>query len=220
MSQAAGRQERKSERARNTICEATVACLTELGYAETSISRVVERTGMSKGALQHHFPTKEDLMASTAAHLLQRPLRQATREPDVRRHLLHIWDRLTNTGAYLALLEILIASRTDKVLHARIAGELKASITEIDEHFLPFYGELGRAEREDLMLLMTANRCLMRGLLIEEQYGLGKARQRQVLERWLDLVAPEFEAKATLTATAATAADAASANGHKGETDR
>ena len=43
---------------------------------------------------------------------------------------------------------------------------------------------------------MTANRCLMRGLLVENQYGISEARQRQVLERWFDLLAPELEAKA------------------------
>jgi hypothetical protein len=53
------------------------------------------------------------------------------------------------------------------------------------------------------MLLMTANRCLMRGLLIEEQYGLSKTRQRQVLERWLDLVAPELAQKAAQSLAAA-----------------
>mgnify|MGYP001815852788 FL=1 len=46
-----------------------------------------------------------------------------------------------------------------------------------------------------MLLLMTANRCLMRGLLVENQYGISKARQRQVLERWFDLLAPELEAK-------------------------
>jgi len=205
MNQPAGKQEKKSERARTTICEATIACLAESGYAETSINRVVEQAGVSKGALQYHFPSKEDLMASTAAFLLQRPLRHAdagAEAPvvgDIRNRLLNIWDRLLNTRAYLALLEILIASRTDAVLHTRIAGELKVSIREIDEHFLPFYGELAKTDRDDLMLLMTANRCLMRGLLIEEQYGLSKTRQRQVLERWLDLVAPELEKKTALT---------------------
>ena len=214
MNQAAGKQEQKTERARATICKATVTCLAELGYAETSINRVVDRAQVSKGALQHHFPSKEDLMASTAAYLLAKPLRHAeSSQADpvkdsnghagIRTRLLSIWDQLTNTSAYLALLEILIASRTDKILHKRIAAELKASIREIDEHFLPFYGELARTDRDDLMLLMTANRCLMRGLLIEEQYGLSKARQRQVLERWLDLVAPELELKATQSLAAA-----------------
>ena len=205
MSEAVGKQVQKSERARTTICEATIRCLAESGYMETSINRVVEMAGVSKGALQYHFPSKEELMASTADYLLKRPLRhadaarEADTHQDMRTRLLNIWDRLTNTSAYLALLEILIASRTDKVLHARIADGLKASIREIDEHFLPFYGELAKSDRDDLMLLMTANRCLMRGLLIEEQYGLSKAKQRRVLERWLDLVAPELEVKAQLT---------------------
>ena len=202
MNQETGKQERKSQRAREAICEATVTCLAERGYAETSISRVVENAGVSKGALQHHYPSKEALMASTASYLLKRPLRLAdlssreTSKQSIRNRLLAIWDSLTNTRAYLALLEILIAARTDKLLHARIADGLQASIKEIDAHFLPHYGDLEPQEREDQLLLMTANRCLMRGLLIEEQYGLSKARQRQVLERWLDLVVPEFESQA------------------------
>ena len=51
--------------------------------------------------------------------------------------------------------------------------------------------------QDDLLLLLTANRCLMRGLLIESQYGISRARQRQVLERWFDLLTPELESKAT-----------------------
>lgn len=192
MNQTVGKQEQKTERARKTICEATVGCLADVGYSETSINRVVERAGVSKGALQHHFPSKEELMASTAAYLLARPIEHALKDPsaDVRERLLAIWDRLTNTRAYLALLEILIAARTDKVLHARIAGSLKSSIRDIDEHFLPYYRTLNDADQDDVLLLMTANRCLMRGLLIEAQYGLSMARQRQVLERWFDLLEP------------------------------
>jgi len=198
MNHALSKQEQKSERARQTICEATVDCLAEFGYSETSISRVVDRAGVSKGALQHHFPSKEDLMASTASYLLARPVEYSDRESarGTRSRLLAFWDRMTNTQAYLALLEILIASRTDKVLHARIADGLSTSIQDIDQHFLPLYGELDEADQDDLLLLMTANRCLMRGLLIENQYGISPTRQRQVLERWFDLLTPELEAKA------------------------
>ena len=192
-----GRQEQKSERARRTICEATVECLAEHGYSETSISRVVEKAGVSKGALQHHFPSKEDLMASTASYLLARPVEYSNRDTSftIRERLRTFWERMANTRAYLALLEILIAARTDGVLQARIAGGLKTSIREIDERFLPMVGELEKEAQDDVLLLMTANRCLMRGLLVESQYGISEARQREVLERWFDLLAPELEAK-------------------------
>ena len=193
----AGKQEQKSERARRTICEATVECLAELGYSETSINRVVEKAGVSKGALQHHFPSKEDLMASTASYLLARPVEFSNRDTtlSIRARLRTFWERMTNTRAYLALLEILIAARTDGVLQARIADGLKTSIREIDERFLPSLGELEDKEQDDVLLLMTANRCLMRGLLVENQYGISEARQREVLERWFDMLAPELEAK-------------------------
>jgi AcrR family transcriptional regulator len=194
----ANKRAQKSERARLTICEATVQCLAELGYSETSISRVVAKAKVSKGALQHHFPSKEDLMASTASYLLARPVQYSDRDTssNVRERLRAFWDRMANTRAYLALLEILIAARTDQVLQARIAAGLKTSIKEIDEHFLPGYGDLDEQEQDDVLLLMTANRCLMRGLLVETQYGISEARQRQVLERWFDMLAPELEAKA------------------------
>ena len=117
------------------------------------IERVVEQAGVSKGALQYHFPSKEDLMAGTAAYLLARPLEHAEQhreasEFNLRRRLLQIWDRLMNTRAYVALLEILMAARTHKVLHARIAADLRASIRGIDEHFLPCAANSTRRTRK------------------------------------------------------------------------
>ena len=50
-----GKQEQKRAIARNRICRAVTECLVEHGYADTSINRVVERAGVSKGALQHHL---------------------------------------------------------------------------------------------------------------------------------------------------------------------
>lgn len=192
---APGKQELKSERARDIICKATVKCLAELGYGETSINRVVTQAGVSKGALQHHFPSKEELMASTASYLLQKPLRFVNRARDghaLRDEFLSIWHSLTNTKAYLALLEILVAARTDRVLHKRIAANLKTSIRDIDDHFVNLYGNLEAADERELRLLMCANRCLMRGLLIEAQYGLAREDQLAVLDCWLDLVVPRF----------------------------
>ena len=62
-----GKQEAKSLAARDRICRAVADCLTEHGYADTSINRVVELAGVSKGALQHHFRSKEDLMAAMSS---------------------------------------------------------------------------------------------------------------------------------------------------------
>jgi AcrR family transcriptional regulator len=44
---------------RRRILDAALACFTEHGYEHTTIARIRARSGVSNGALFHHFPTKE-----------------------------------------------------------------------------------------------------------------------------------------------------------------
>jgi AcrR family transcriptional regulator len=44
---------------RSRILDAALACFIELGYEQTTVTRVRERSGTSNGALFHHFATKE-----------------------------------------------------------------------------------------------------------------------------------------------------------------
>src|SRR5258708_23279693 len=44
---------------RGAVLEAALGCFTELGYEQTTIAVIRQRSGVSNGALFHHFPTKE-----------------------------------------------------------------------------------------------------------------------------------------------------------------
>jgi AcrR family transcriptional regulator len=44
---------------RTRILDEALACFSESGYEQTTIARIRERSGVSNGALFHHFPTKE-----------------------------------------------------------------------------------------------------------------------------------------------------------------
>jgi AcrR family transcriptional regulator len=44
---------------RERILEEALACFTELGYEQTTTTLIRQRSGVSNGALFHHFPTKE-----------------------------------------------------------------------------------------------------------------------------------------------------------------
>ncbi|MEU7278984.1 ScbR family autoregulator-binding transcription factor [Streptomyces sp. NPDC045431] len=54
------RQDR-SARTRELVMRAAAEVFAEHGYRESSVKDVAERTGMTKGAVYHHFPTKEVL---------------------------------------------------------------------------------------------------------------------------------------------------------------
>ncbi|MFG2306184.1 TetR/AcrR family transcriptional regulator [Actinacidiphila glaucinigra] len=51
----------RSRATRQRLLEAAVACLAERGWAGSTVAVVAERAGVSRGAAQHHFPTREDL---------------------------------------------------------------------------------------------------------------------------------------------------------------
>ena len=197
-----GKQEAKSIRARDAICEATVACLVQHGYGETTLNKVAAEAGFSKGALQHHFPSKDALIAATADYLLERPfsrtlldpVRRDTPDPTVRSLFLYSWKKFVNTEPYRALLEILNAARTDENLRQRISDKLQAWNKAMDEQAVETYRSIG-VGNEDVKMLLTMTRSFMRGLVIQDRYGTDPSENIRLVERWIDLVAPLLEVR-------------------------
>ena len=51
----------RSEVTRRKILDAAIDVFSEVGYAAAGWGTIIERTGMTKGALYHHFDSKEAL---------------------------------------------------------------------------------------------------------------------------------------------------------------
>ncbi|MFD3455260.1 TetR/AcrR family transcriptional regulator [Streptomyces sp. NPDC058691] len=51
----------RSRATRQRLLQGAVACLAERGWAGSTVAVVAEHAGVSRGAAQHHFPTREDL---------------------------------------------------------------------------------------------------------------------------------------------------------------
>ena len=56
------KQEEKSLMSRNKILEATGALFAEKGFDATTMQDIMARSGLSKGAIYHHFKSKEEIM--------------------------------------------------------------------------------------------------------------------------------------------------------------
>jgi AcrR family transcriptional regulator len=61
----------RSRATRQRIVEAAVACLAEHGWSGSTVTVVCTRAGVSRGAAQHHFPTREDLFTAAIAHMAE-----------------------------------------------------------------------------------------------------------------------------------------------------
>lgn len=125
----------QAERSRETqmlLFEATLDCLQEFGYHGASISQILKKAGVSRGAWSHHFTNKPELIAAAAESILIKAI-ETTREwvfsslrSDLQ--LLDIFDFIWNnfyTGRHRDVwLEFNVACRTDEQLRERLAPVL------------------------------------------------------------------------------------------------
>lgn len=65
-------QSERSGETRQALFDATIDLLHDEGFSKTSTPEIARKAGVSRGALTHHFATKEDLVTSAVAdHLTQ-----------------------------------------------------------------------------------------------------------------------------------------------------
>jgi AcrR family transcriptional regulator len=62
-------QQDRSRATRAGLLEAAITCLAELGYQASTVAVVAERAGVSRGAAQHHFPTRDALFTAALEHV-------------------------------------------------------------------------------------------------------------------------------------------------------
>lgn len=135
-------QEERRAETQARLLDATVGCLAELGWSGTSTTEVARRAGVSRGAQQHHYPTKMLLVAAALEHLLQRQRAAFERAfaalPPGRRNvegaLDLLWDTFRQAPA-LALMELAMAARTDETLRELSIGINERVVQVILETF-------------------------------------------------------------------------------------
>jgi AcrR family transcriptional regulator len=146
-------QAERRARTQSRLLDAAVACLADLGYAATTTVDVAHRAGVSRGAQQHHFRTKAELMAAAIDHaftqrlgLFQAAATAADLEADpVGSAVDIIWSMFEEPVA-LAWIELTMASRTDSDLHQRVAAVSENMRAAIERQFRTLFPAAGADE--------------------------------------------------------------------------
>ncbi|WP_419909492.1 TetR/AcrR family transcriptional regulator [Hoeflea sp.] len=188
------KKEIKAEAMKRRICAAVVACLDEHGYAETSINRIQERAEVSRGALTHHFPTKQALVAETCMRMLHaamRPMHAAKGEEEspepADRLLMDSWNHIVNTAEGRAFVEIIVACRTDRELYDVLADDLHAWEADSAAAISALYRGSDAAS-DDAALLWSICRTFFRGLLTHERFVSDPAYLARMMDRFAGIM--------------------------------
>ncbi len=177
-------QAERSAATRDALLDATIACLVEDGYANTTTSRVAERAGVSRGAHLHHFQTRQALLAAAMERLAERRgaelLAAAEDLPEGRERLVQGLDLLWASYAnplFQAALDLWSHARTDADLRERLVPVER----RLDRQTLAITRQLfpAIAEQPDFDRLIELAVSTIRGLALLDTLHPGDGRNRK-----------------------------------------
>jgi TetR/AcrR family transcriptional regulator of autoinduction and epiphytic fitness len=145
---------------RSEIFQAALAVFSDLGYDRATLSDVVERVGVSKGCLYHHFESKEqlfiELLRDKFTSAVQADEEMVTATAGSRDDVLHalverIWQHLQEPGQIeltkLAITELPKLPDTARYLFDEVVTRKREMMRKVLERGAPG-SEMGQAEVE------------------------------------------------------------------------
>ncbi|MGW5419136.1 TetR/AcrR family transcriptional regulator [Streptomyces sp. NPDC003943] len=182
-----GPKQDRSRATRQRLLEAAVACLAEHGWAGSTVSAVAERAGVSRGAAQHHFPTREDLFTAAVEYVAEeRSQALRTLPTQDRRTVVAALVDLYTGPLFRAALHLWVAASDEEQLRPRVT-ELEARVgRESHRIAVELLGadESRPGVRESVQGLLDMARGLgLATLLTDDQ-----ARRERVVAQWARLL--------------------------------
>ena len=128
-------QQDRSRATRARLLDSAITCLAELGWTASTVSVVAEQAGVSRGAAQHHFPTREALFTAALEQMTRERGEQLRHEVAQRRQELDTQ----------AIVELVFGLFTGTFFRAALMlWVAAASEPQLREQILPLEARIGR----------------------------------------------------------------------------
>ncbi len=182
----------RSRATRQRLLEATIDCLAEMGWAAATVSVVAERAGVSRGAAQHHFPTREDLITAALEYMFDSRTQQSKDEALA----------VAALGAGVERTEAVVAGLVDSYTGPLFKAALQvwthaAADPALRERIVPLEAKFGRISHRGAVAalgvddadpvahhLVQATLDLARGLGLADVLTDDSARRKQIVSQW------------------------------------
>jgi AcrR family transcriptional regulator len=158
------------------VLSAAIDLLAEHGYAGFSASRVAARAGVSRGAQEHYFPKKNDLIAAATRYAMREAVehaqllaRTAGESTDPIAKFLKDSEHFFFRPVYRAMIEIMIAARSDRAL-ARILNPVVLDAREtLNGIWIDTLGAAGYP-RDNAQRFIELTHYLLRGVFLVDTW--------------------------------------------------
>ncbi|MER5935534.1 TetR/AcrR family transcriptional regulator [Streptomyces sp. NPDC002054] len=189
-----GPKQARSRATRSRLLESAVSCLAEQGWAGSTVAVVAEHAGVTRGAAQYHFPTREDLFTAAVEYVAEErsaalrnlfPAGPAAR-PAARPAVIEALVDLFTGTLFRAALQLWVAASNEEQLRPRVT-ELEARVgRETHKIAVELLGadESVPGVRETVQGLLD----LARGLGLANVLTDDTARRARVVSQWTRII--------------------------------
>ncbi|WP_436496120.1 TetR/AcrR family transcriptional regulator [Actinokineospora sp. HUAS TT18] len=182
-------QQDRSRATRQRLLEAAIDSLAQVGWSGSTVAVVAERAGVSRGAAQHHFPTREDLVTAAIEYVTgERIAHLSDAMPDLppgpeRTELVVTTIGELYAGKFFrAALQLWVAAASDDQLRAQVVP-LEARVGR-EAHRMTVAALGADESRPGVREAVQATLDLARGLGLANLLTDDRARRTRVLSQW------------------------------------
>ncbi len=171
-------QEERRAKTRASLLKAALAVLRDEGYANLTITKVANRAGYTNGAMQHHFPARDDLVLALLDEvypvleisfdsLLQEKLGLGARM----QRAVDIYWRVYSEPEYLAVWDISLGARGEEKLWKEVRRYQQHISQHIRSEFLRLFAR-ERLTPSGADLVVSVVVSALRGLAFQRLFGV------------------------------------------------
>ena len=193
-------QAEKSRQMRSRLFEATLDCLQKYGYHGTSLARILETANVSKGAWNHHFKSKKELIALAAESMLKQAL-EAGKKDIHNVAFLEEKDRIASVLSYYwknyhqgkrrdVWIEVYTAVRTDAELREYLSPIIHRFHASLNNFWREHFVLTDRDSNTSIEVVMNLMLYLTRGMAIHSIVLDDPDYYRALRRQWTEMVKP------------------------------
>jgi AcrR family transcriptional regulator len=167
--------------------------MAERGWSASTVAVVAERAGVSRGAAQHHFPTREDLVTSAVEYVSAQRLAYLRAQavdlppgPERIRAVLALVERMYTSPLFRAAVHVWVAASADERLRERVVG-LEAQVGR-ESHRTVVELLAVDESKPGVREAVQATLDLGRGLGLANLVADDTRRRRRVLDQWANML--------------------------------
>lgn len=193
-------QAERIEQTRGSVLDAAVRLLAKKGYAGLRMADVADTAGVSRGALTHHFPSKDELVVAVVQHVFDRAselgrkrARRVKSVDEAIQGLLSDSQEFFFSELFLIAMDLAIQRRLE-VGGIETVGQISAATRlPVEASWLAALIEAGvpQAVAEDLLWLTIS---IVRGLAVRRLWQHDAPRFQRLFELWRRMVSNFLEA--------------------------